>query len=138
MKIKPKDNSISVYNLFTISIISTVMLIISCSPAKILQPEEALKFISENHKTKIIIDIREVSSYATGHIKNAENIPYKKDNFQQRVSYYDKDAHILIYCGKGLKTSEAAELLKDSGFKNIYVIEGGFDSWKNQGYEISN
>jgi len=127
----------SAYKLFKILIFFIGILLVSCAPAKILQPEEALRFLSENDNKPVIIDLREVSSFTAGHIKGAENIPYKKDNFQLRVSSYDKKTPVLIYCGKGLKTSEAAQLLKDSGFKNIYTLKGGFESWKNKGYDIS-
>lgn len=137
MKNKIKNNSMTALKNLKIKIMFFVILMLSCAPAEILPPEEALKFITESDKKPLIIDLREVSSYTAGHINGAENIPYKKENFQTRASLYDKKAPILIYCGKGLKTSEAAQLLKESGFKNIYTLEGGFESWKNKGYEIS-
>jgi len=137
MKNNIKNNSTTEQRNITIKIMFCVILMLSCAPAKILPPEEALKFLTENDKKPLIVDLREVSSFTTGHIKGAENIPYKKENFQTRVSSYDKKSPILIYCGKGLKTAEAAQLLKESGFKSIYTLEGGFESWKNKGYEIS-
>ena len=120
--------------------ISSVFLIflISCAPAEILTPERVQELLSGNDKKTVIVDLREVTSFTSGHIRGAENIPFKPENFQERVSGYDKKAPILIYCGKGLKTEKAAELLKDSGFKDIYTLQGGFDSWKDKGYEISN
>lgn len=137
MKNKEKCNVADAHDNIIIKIMFFMVFLLSCAPSKILPPEEALKFLSENDKKPVIIDLREVSSFATGHIKGAENIPFKKDNFLKRVSSYDRKAPILIYCGKGLKTSEAALLLKQSGFNDIYTIEGGFESWKNMGYEIS-
>ena len=138
MENKKKSNDTDAHGSTRIKILFFMIFILSCAPSKILPPEEALKFLSENDKKPaIIIDLREVSSFTAGHIKGAENIPFKKDNFKERVSSYDRKAPILIYCGKGLKTSEAALLLRQSGFTDIYTLEGGFESWKNMGYEIS-
>jgi rhodanese-related sulfurtransferase len=121
-----------------ITIIAFISLFfISCSPAEILEPEEVLTLLSDNDKKPVIIDLREVSSFTIGHIAGAENIPFDRANFQKRATGYDKKSPILIYCGKGLKTEEAAELLKNSGFKDIYILQGGFESWKNKGFEIS-
>jgi rhodanese-related sulfurtransferase len=137
MKRESKYNSMPAWNRITAVVAVLLFFLISCAPAEILKPDEAQELLSGKTEKPAIIDLREVTPFISGHIKGADNIPYNPENFQQRVSGYDKKKPVFIYCGKGLKTEEAAELLKNSGFKKIYSLEGGFESWKNEGYEIS-
>jgi rhodanese-related sulfurtransferase len=35
-----------------------------------------------------------------------------------------------VYCAAGGRSENAAELLKEWGFKEIYDLEGGYNAWK--------
>lgn len=40
-----------------------------------------------------------------------------------------KNRPVLVYCKKGIRSQKAALLLRDHGFKQIYVLKGGILSW---------
>lgn len=84
----------------------------------------------------IILDVRSEDSYMTEHIKNAVNISY--DKLGGRTGDLDKTKEIIIYCSDydcGL-SANAVSLLAKLGFKNVFVLEGGIESWQDKGYPV--
>lgn len=89
-----------------------------------------------NGKDIIILDVRSEDSYAVKHIKGAINIPYT--DFEGRTGELDSSKEIIIYCSNndcGL-SANAATMLSNSGFKNVFALKGGIESWKDKGYPV--
>ncbi|HEX9990404.1 MAG TPA: rhodanese-like domain-containing protein [Chloroflexia bacterium] len=61
--------------------------------ARITAPE-AKALVEANNAT--IIDVRPKESYATQHVKGANNIPYT--DTQARLSEYPKTGNLIVYC----------------------------------------
>lgn len=79
-------------------------------------------------KNIVLIDVREQEEWDAGHIDGALHHPLseiKKENMP--VRHQDKD--IVLYCRKGFRSLEAARLLKDCGFPDIYSLSGGYEAW---------
>jgi rhodanese-related sulfurtransferase len=47
-----------------------------------------------------------------------------------------KDAPIVLYCRSGSMSTTAAQILADEGYTNVMELDGGFNEWKAQGYEL--
>lgn len=112
--------------------------VLSCSVAEKKSPIEIAEYLKSSGEDYIILDLRDLTEYKKGHVKGAINIPFRKDTFAERISSYENDKiSAVFYCGQGIKTKEAENLVKKSSFKKIYIMEGGFMAWKNQGLEIA-
>lgn len=79
----------------------------------------------------IVIDVRTKEEYDSGHIKNAINIDFYSDDFEKEISVLDKNKEYMIYCRSGGRSSEALEIMKEMGFKNVSELEGGIMSHVN-------
>lgn len=71
----------------------------------------------------ILVDVRSVLEYNSGHLDNAINIPL--DNVVEDIKTLDNvnlDTPIIVYCKSGARSSQAFEKLKSEGYKNIYNL----------------
>jgi rhodanese-related sulfurtransferase len=81
----------------------------------------------------IIIDVRDEEEYANKHIATSINIPLTMINELVPFQFYDRDAIIIVYCETGNRSSDAARLLVELGYTNVFDL-GSIDNWP---YETS-
>lgn len=74
----------------------------------------------------LLVDVRTPDEYQT-HLEGAINIPY--DNVRERLAEFgeDKNKVIVLYCKSGKRSGIAQEVLKDSGFTNVFNAGGYAD-----------
>jgi rhodanese-related sulfurtransferase len=107
--------------------------------------DEARKWIKEedcratkkrfdNGEKFILIDTREDSEWASGHIPNAIHLcrGHLERDIEQTVP--DKDAAIVLYCGGGYRSALAAESLQKMGYRNVVSMDGGWRDWTAAGF----
>ena len=80
----------------------------------------------------IILDVRTLEEFNTGHIPNAINIPNEVILEKAESILTDKEQVILVYCRSGRRSKEAASKLVELGYSNVLEF-GGIIDWK---YEI--
>jgi rhodanese-related sulfurtransferase len=63
-------------------------------------------------------------------------VPY--DEVASRLSEFPQrpDAKIVVYCRSGSMSAVAARTLVQSGYTNVYNLDGGFRAWAAAGYEL--
>ncbi len=83
-----------------------------------------------------VVDLQPEVEYNKSHLVNAANIIYDKD-FRKKLDKLDKTKPIAIYCTTGTVSPEAARILNEAGFKNIYVLDGGIKKWMAENREVS-
>ena len=88
----------------------------------------------QQHEPIIVVDVRAAEDYAKGHIPGAVNLP--KDKWH---SYQGLHKHVVnvLYCYTPtchLAASAAAEFA-DKGYP-VMEMEGGFEAWKENDFEI--
>ena len=77
-----------------------------------------------------LVDIRTSKAAADGIIPSAVNIDFFREDFMTQLSTFDKEAPLYLYCKNGGRSNKAALLLVQSGFKEVYDLEGGYLAWK--------
>ena len=70
-----------------------------------------------------VFDVRSPGEFSGQHYEGAINIPV--DEVAQRLSEFgdDKSTAIIVYCGSGMRSGKAKQVLENSGFSN--VVNGG-------------
>ena len=108
-----------------------------------LQMEQTIeKLLSFSFKDKVdseeyvIIDIRTPQEYDSERIKGAINIDFYSDSFEEEINKLDKDKKYLFYCRSGSRSSSALPLFEELGFREVYELQGGIQSWVSAGYDI--
>ncbi|HXC37767.1 MAG TPA: rhodanese-like domain-containing protein [Burkholderiales bacterium] len=89
-----------------------------------------------NKENALVLDVREESEYAAGHIINAKNVPLARlsgssdaaDSVSKR-----RDRPIVVCCASGNRSAAAVAALKKLGFPNAYSLAGGIGAWRQAG-----
>ena len=87
--------------------------------------------------TLLLLDVREVSEYESGHIAEPEgmlpitpaNLPINSLVLSDEMYRLPKDINIIVYCRSGGRSASASSMLENSGFTRIHNMLGGFSSW---------
>lgn len=89
----------------------------------------------ETGKAKVI-DVREESEWAAGHIRGAEHLGrgILERDIEARVP--DKNAELILYCGGGFRSALSADNLQRMGYSNVVSMAGGWREWKAKGFPI--
>ena len=93
--------------------------------------ETAYQKIMDEESNIIIIDVRTVDEYKTGHIKNAICIPNELISNKEIAELPDKSQEILVYCRSGSRSRQAANKLIKLGYENV-IDFGGIIDWDGE------
>ena len=78
-----------------------------------------------------LIDTREESEFAAGHVKGAEWIGKGVIERDIESLHPDKAEPLYLYCGGGFRSALAAENLQKMGYTNVYSVDGGWRALKD-------
>lgn len=76
-----------------------------------------------------LVDVRTPAEYTAGNIEGSQNIDVKSDQFKEMAGKLDKKRPVAVYCKAGVRSANAANILKEMGFKKIYNLDGGYTAW---------
>jgi rhodanese-related sulfurtransferase len=112
---------------------------------RLLNPVEAKSAIESDPNT-LILDVRDANDLnITGIIPGSAHVSmgtlyYSADHTMPDVfqadSLKDKDRPIITTCTLGLVASIAAKTLKDYGFTNVCILDGGNTAWGEAGLPL--
>ena len=85
---------------------------------------------------KIILDVRTPEEYYEGHIRYSKLINFHDEDFKDQVNQLDKQTPIYVYCASGVRSDKAATILRQEGFREVYVLKKGFNEWASADQEI--
>lgn len=85
-----------------------------------------------NEENAIVIDVRTLEEYQSGHIKDSINIPIDKITIEKLEQVIpSKDNNIIVYCRSGNRSRQTAQILIDLGYTNVYDL-GGINNWSGE------
>lgn len=96
-----------------------------------ITPEEAKKRLDSGEDI-ILLDVRTEEEYDNGHIRDSILIPVDTLKAEAENKVNDKETTIFVYCRSGNRSTTAAKILVELGYKNVYNLDG-INSWP---YEI--
>ena len=107
---------------------------------------QTLKDMIDNKEDMTIIDVNDKEEVESrGMIKGAINVSlgtlyYKADqevpeDFKDN-RIQDRNKKVVMTCGLGLCAAIGGKLLKDMGFKDVLLLEGGVKKWQEDGLSL--
>lgn len=109
-----------------------------------ISPADARKQLESDPNT-LVVDVRDAKEIrASGIIPGAAavslgRLPIAADQeLPEQIRdarLQDRSRPIITTCALGGQASLAAKQLKDMGFTNVRILDGGTQGWKNAGYD---
>ncbi len=82
-------------------------------------------------KTAALIDVREESEYAAGHIQGAEHLGKGVIERDIETRHPDRTQPLYLYCGGGFRSALAAQNLQKMGYTQVASVDGGWKALKD-------
>lgn len=83
----------------------------------------------------LLLDVRTPTEINKGYLHGAVFMDFYDSSFRQQVNNLDKDKPVFVYCAIGGRSWDAAKLMTEMGFKNVYDLKGGIIVWKIKNYD---
>jgi|SRR5690606_24315627 len=122
-------------------ILNLALAIALCNPTVAQQeirtvPADQFSSILDSLSNYQLIDVRTASEFEQGHIHRAVQFDIKNEHFDDQIALLDPNRPVLLYCRSGKRSYQAAERLRERGFRNIINLDGGIVAWENSGHPI--
>jgi len=100
------------------------------SGTQYMELEQVAQMLVEKDPYLQLIDIRSQNEYEKFNLQGAISIPIDNLLSPDFVETFDQDTKINVFYGNGTtQANEAWMLLRQLGYKNIYVLRGGLNYW---------
>jgi len=103
---------------------------------ELVSPAKAAEVIAENLDGLVVLDIRTAEEFNEARLADAIMVDYYAADFADQLDRLDKNVPYVLYCRTGTRTADAAALMEELGFSEVYEIDGGIVNWYEQGYPV--
>lgn len=83
----------------------------------------------------VLIDVREPDEWIKEHVPEAHLVPLSGFNPEDFPKEHDKIA--VFHCRSGGRTEAAAPQILQSGFREVYQLDGGIQGWRAAGLHVN-
>jgi rhodanese-related sulfurtransferase len=97
-------------------------------------PEALRQELQSKSAAPLVVDVREPSEFAEGHIEGALLAPLAE--VEKGVAKVAKDRSIVLVCHSGRRSAKAYERLAAEGYRALRNLDGGMMAWEQRGYPV--
>jgi rhodanese-related sulfurtransferase len=113
---------------YSLTLDETVDMVVTSND--VISQEEYYNSLTKDNKY-FIVDVRNPVDYQTSHIDRAKNIPIQEilnhKNLENFTALAKDGLTIILYGKDQLEANGAWMILKQTGYSNVRILEGGFD-----------
>jgi rhodanese-related sulfurtransferase len=84
----------------------------------------------------VLVDVREESEYAAGHLPGAVHMGKGVIERDIETKVPDPATPLVLYCGGGFRSALATDAIQKMGYTNVISMDGGWRGWKEAGYPV--
>lgn len=94
------------------------------------------KKIVESGDPHVLVDTREESEWANGHVSGAVHMSKGVIERDVETKVPDKATKLVLYCGGGFRSALVADNLQKMGYENAISLDGGWRALKESGLPL--
>ena len=85
-----------------------------------------------NDNNAVLLDTRTLMEYNEVRIPNSQLMDLIDPNFESNLQNMDRTKNYYLYCRTGNRSFQAARLMKNYGFENVYNLKSGIVRWHGE------
>ena len=97
-------------------------------------PEIGIDELARRADEAVVLDVREPTEYAAGHVPGTINLPQAE--LATRLGELPRDKLLLLICQGGYRSLRAAQFLAQVGFADVASVRGGTAAWQAAGRPV--
>ena len=97
---------------------------------------EGYKKVVASREPHVLVDTREESEFAAGHVKGAVHLSKGIIERDVETKVPDKSAKLVLYCGGGFRSALVADNLQKMGYTDAISLDGGWRALKESGLPL--
>ena len=95
-----------------------------------------VKAMLDRGDTVTLIDTREESEWARGHLPRARHLSKGIIERDIENAVPDHATRLVLYCGGGFRSALAADALQKMGYTDVISMDGGWSGWIAKQYPV--
>jgi thioredoxin len=124
------------YFLHYLFLTATLLAGIAPIAAQIKLKAKDFKQTLENTPNALLLDVRTQKEIDRSYLPNAVYLDFYDSSFVTMLDRLDTSRPIFVFCAIGVRSADAAAMLRQRGFKDVYDLKGGIINWKLAGLEV--
>jgi len=96
----------------------------------------AYKKMVESGEPHLLVDVREESEFAAGHVAGAVHMSKGIIERDIETKVPDTNTKLVLYCGGGFRSALVADNLKKMGYTKAISLDGGWRALKESGLPL--
>ncbi len=99
-----------------------------------LSAAEATQLI--NRRNAVVVDLRPAADYTSGHLPSARHLEFS--DLQAKIAQIAKNKAnpVLLVCQNGQQSNKASRIVKEAGYTEVHVLQGGLSAWQQAGMPV--
>ncbi len=89
-----------------------------------------------NRRNAIVVDVRAADEFAKGHLPSARHVELAELQAKVAQIAKNKSTPVLLVCQTGQRANNAARIVRDAGYAEVHVLEGGINAWQQAGMPV--
>ena len=89
-----------------------------------------------NRRNAVVLDLRNADDFSKGHLPSARNLQFSELEAKVGQFVKNKSNPVLLVCQDGQQSRKAQRMVKDAGFAEVHVLEGGVNAWQRAGMPV--
>lgn len=99
---------------------------------KQLSTDELARWLQATDKP-LLLDVRTSEEYHVSHLFNAQLVP---ERLEKLAGVSTLETPIVTYCSVGYRSAQFAQKLQQSGYKQVFNLEGSIFKWVNENRSV--
>jgi len=97
--------------------------------------QQAIRFL--NDKKHVVLDLRPLPLFEKGHVPHSKHADLDELLSHPGKFIKKKDTPILLLCEHNHRTRKVGRKLKQAGYTNIQIVQGGLAAWHKENLPLN-